>query len=189
VVFRRAVGRRSTRRRPGRAVVCDLPNVLRPIAVAGVAVCLTLAPVRVAAQAPNDVPAADNPTSAPQSPEAPGADAAPAESKDAGSRNLEVTGSQCEALSLGKAIKDLPGDAQVDAISFTDPPPVTYRLPDQRREAQTECSLRASGLAVRIDPKRKAIILLPSGTGSPELPNPKIRVSLKLGAEAAKPDQ
>jgi hypothetical protein len=186
VVFRRAVGRRSTRRRPGRAVVSELPTIARPFAVAGVAVCLMLSPTWVAAQAPNDVPAAE----APQNDDKPNDDkAGDDKAADPTTRKLEVTGPQCEALSLGKTIKDLPGDAQVDAISFTDPPPVTFRLPDQRREALTECSLRASGLAVRVDPKRKAIILLPSGTGSPELPNPKIRVSLKLGAEATKPDQ
>jgi hypothetical protein len=198
VVLRRAVGRRSTRRRPGRAVVSELPKVVRPIAVAGVAVCLTLSPALVAAQAPNDVPAAEaSPADEKPGDEKPGDDKAgddkakdaDAEPADPTTRKLEVTGPQCEALSLGKTIKDLPGDSQVDAISFTDPPPVTFRLPDQRREALTECSLRASGLTVRVDPKRKAIILLPSGTGSPELPNPKIRVSLKLGAEAAKPDQ
>lgn len=206
MVLRRAVGRRSTRRRPGGAVVFELPKVVRPIAVAGVAVCLTLAPAWVAAQAPNDVPAAeappgdDKPGDDKRGDEKPGDDKdksdddkaddkKPAADADPGTRKLEVTGSQCEALSLGKTIKDLPNDAQVDAISFTDPPPVTFRLPDQRREALTECSLRASGLTVRVDPGRKAILLLPSGTGSPEFPNPKIRVSLKLGAEAAKPDQ
>ena len=189
---------------------------MRPIAVAGVAVCLTLSPAWVAAQAPNDVPATeappredkrgdDKPGDDKAADEKPGDDKArddkdksaddkaddkePAADADPSTRKLEVTGSQCEALSLGKTIKDLPSDAQVGAISFTDPPPVTFRLPDQRREALTECSLRASGLTVRVDPGRKAILLMPSGTGSPEFPNPKIRVSLKLGAEAPKPDQ
>ncbi|MBV8169046.1 MAG: hypothetical protein JO021_19790 [Alphaproteobacteria bacterium] len=165
---------------------------------------MTLSPAWVAAQATNDVPAAKAaPGDDTASDDKPGddkddkdksddkaGDKKPAADADPSTRKLEVTGSQCEALSLGKTIKDLPNDAQVDTISFTDPPPVTFRLPDQRREALTECSLRASGLTVRVDPGRKAILLLPSGTGSPEFPNPKVRVSLKLGAaEPAKPDQ
>jgi hypothetical protein len=176
---------------------------VRPIAVAGLALCLMLAPGWAAAQAPAasdaqteapktdaDPPPADPPPADPPPAEtAPAETDAAAEPEDPTKRDLEVTGFQCEALSLGKTLKDLPADAQVDAISFTDPPPVTFRLPDQRREALTECSLRASGLSVRVDPARKAIILLPRDTGSPQLPNPKIRISLKLAGESAKPDQ
>jgi hypothetical protein len=195
VVLRRAVGRRSTRRRPGGAVVCGLSELVRPLAIAGVAIYLTLAPLAAAAQAPSSGdPQADAPKTEPAPTDAPRGEAAPAETdaaaepEDPTKRDLQVTGFQCEALSLGRLIKELPAESQVDAISFTDPPPVTYRLPDQRREALTECSLRASGLAVRVDPARKAIILVPRDTSSPQLPNPKIRISLKLAGEPPKTD-
>ena len=107
---------------------------------------------------------------------------------DNGARSLDLTPFQCEALALGKSIKDLPPDAQVEAITFTDPPPLTLQLPTQRREAITECNLRASGLTVRVDKTRNVITLLPSGTRSPELPNPMIKVTLKLAEGAPKPD-
>jgi hypothetical protein len=112
------------------------------------------------------------------------------ENKEApGTRNLDLTASQCEAVALGKPLKDLPPDARVEAVTFTEPPPITLRLPTQSREALAECSLRASGLTVRVDRSRNVITLLPSGTRSPELPNPTIKVTLKLGEEPAKPDQ
>ena len=112
------------------------------------------------------------------------------ENKEApGTRNLDLTASQCEAMALGKPLKDLPPDARVEAVTFTEPPPITLRLPTQSREALAECSLRASGLTVRVDRSRNVITLLPSGTRSPELPNPTIKVTLKLGEEPAKPDQ
>ncbi len=122
---------------------------------------------------------------------APSGDSEPAEAEpeEPGTRRLEVTGIQCEALALGKTIKDLPADAQVETITFTEPPPITFHLPEQRRESLTECSLRASGLTVRVDKSRNVITLLPSGTGSPELPNPKVKVVVKLSEEAAKPQQ
>jgi hypothetical protein len=112
-----------------------------------------------------------------------------AEPEEPGTKRLEVTGIQCEALSLGKTIKDLPSDAHIEAITFTEPPPITFHLPEQRRESLTECNLRASGLTVRIDKSRNVITLLPSGTGSPELPNPKVKVTVKLSEESPKPQQ
>jgi hypothetical protein len=105
-----------------------------------------------------------------------------------GTRNLDLTPFQCEAVALGKPVKDLPADAQVEAVTFTDPPPVTLQLPTQSREAVSECNLRASGLTVRVDKTRKVITLLPSGTRSPELPNPMIKVTLKLSEGASKPE-
>lgn len=163
---------------------------MRPIVVVGVVVCLTLPAVRAFAQspaagAPPETPAAEHDVAPADTPSADAKD----KDADAGAHALEVTGYQCELLSLGRAIRDLPADAQVDAISFTDPPPLTFRLPDQRREALTECSLRASGLAVRVDPNRKAIILLPRDAGSTQLPNPKIRISLKLAGEPPKSER
>ena len=108
---------------------------------------------------------------------------APADSDEPGIRRLEVTGFQCEAISLGKTIKELPEDARVETITFTEPPPITFRLPEQRRESLTECSLRASGLTVRIDKSRNVITLLPTGTGSPDTPNAKVKVVVKLAEE------
>ncbi|MBI3513625.1 MAG: hypothetical protein HY060_06125 [Proteobacteria bacterium] len=117
------------------------------------------------------------------------ADGQPAEPEEPGVRSLEVTGFQCEALAMGKSIKELPPDTQIESMSFVDPPPVTFRLPEQRRESLTECTLRASGLTVRVDKSRNVITLLPSGTGSPELPNPKVKLMLKLSEEPAKPEK
>jgi hypothetical protein len=97
-----------------------------------------------------------------------------------GTRSLDLTPFQCEALALGKPVKDVPEDAQIETVTFTDPPPVTLSLPTQSREAVTECNLRASGLTVRVDKRRNVITLLPSGTRSPELPNPSIKVTLKF---------
>jgi hypothetical protein len=109
-----------------------------------------------------------------------------AEPEEPGTRRVEVTGIQCEALALGKVIKELPPDAHVEVMTFIEPPPVTFHLPEQRRESLTECSLRASGLTVRVDKARNVITLLPSGTGSPELPNPKVKVMLKFSEEPQK---
>jgi hypothetical protein len=105
-----------------------------------------------------------------------------------GTRNLDLTAAQCEAMALGKPVKDLPPDARIEAVTFTEPPPITLRLPTQRREALAECSLRASGLTARFDRARNRITLLPYGTRSPELPNPTIKVTLKLGDDAQKPE-
>ena len=139
------------------------------------------------AQLPTDA-AADKPEAEPQPTAGETADTEPAEPEQPGVRNLEVTGYQCEALALGKLIKELPDNAQVESMSFLDPPPITFRLPEQRRESLTECTLRASGLTVRVDKSRNVITLLPSGTGSPELPNPKVKLMLKLSEEPAKPE-
>jgi hypothetical protein len=117
------------------------------------------------------------------------ADAEAGDAESPGFRRVEVTGYQCEALAMGRSIKDLPPDTKVEAISFTDPPPITYRLPEQRRESLTECTLRASGLSVRVDKSRNVITLLPSGTGSPEMPNPKVKLRLKLSEEPATPEK
>lgn len=106
-----------------------------------------------------------------------------------GFKHVEVTGFQCEAISLGKSIKDLPPDSRVDEITFTEPPPITYHLPEQRRESLTECSLRASGLTVRVDKTRNVITLLPTGTASPEQPNPKVKLMLKLSEEPSKSNE
>jgi hypothetical protein len=115
-------------------------------------------------------------------------DAAPAEAESPGTRSLDLTPSQCEAVALGKPIKDLPLETRVEAVTFTEPPPVTLQLPAQSREVRTECSLRASGLTARIDKSRNVITLLPTGARSPEFPNPTIKVTLKLNEEAAKPE-
>jgi hypothetical protein len=142
--------------------------------------------------------AAGNPARPRETAQAPeGADKAgeakePAEKEPAeapGTRNLDLTASQCEAMALGKPVQDLPPDARVEAVTFTEPPPITLKLPTQRREALAQCSLRASGLTARFDRSRNVITLLPSGTRSPELPNPTIKVTLKLGEDTAKPEQ
>jgi hypothetical protein len=113
----------------------------------------------------------------------------PADEDEPGTKSLEVTGIQCETIALGKTIKDMPPDTRVEAMAFGEPNPVSFELPEQSRRALTECALRASGLMVRVDKTRNIISLLPSGTRSPELPNPKIKVVLKLADGASKPEK
>jgi hypothetical protein len=115
-------------------------------------------------------------------------EAAPADAEPPGTRSLDLSPGQCEALALGKSLKELPPDSHVETVTFTEPPPTTLRLPAQSREALTECSLRASGLTVRVDKSRNIITLLPTGTRSPDLPNPTIKVTLKFSEAAAKPE-
>jgi len=115
-------------------------------------------------------------------------ESAPAEAEPPGTRSLDLSPSQCEALALGRSLKELPPEAHVETVTFTEPPPTTLRLPAQSREALTECSLRASGLTVRVDKSRNVITLLPTGTRSPDLPNPTIKVTLKFTEAAAKPE-
>ena len=159
--------------------------------MAAASVALQLATVDVArAEAVAQLPADERPDAARPGlgTAEPTGDADATEPEEPGTRRLEVTGIQCEALALGKSLKDLPSDAHVEAITFTEPPPVTFHLPEQRRESLTECSLRASGLTVRVDKSRNVITLLPIGTGSPELPNPKVKVMVKLSEEPQKPE-
>jgi hypothetical protein len=181
VAFRRGGDRARWRASLSGATPADIVDLRRCIAAAGVV--LQLASTSLArAEAVAQLPADEQKERARSGLEA-------AEPEAPGTRRLEVTGFQCEALALGKSVKDLPSDARVEAITFTDPPPITYRLPEQRRESLTECSLRASGLTVRVDKSRHVITLLPTGTGSPELPNPTVKVVVKLSEEPQKPEQ
>jgi hypothetical protein len=181
-----------------------MPGLLRCIAAAIIVLQVAGAGAGRAAASPSSLPQqAEAPDSgddrAPAAmplggdkPEPPGGDkpdeAAPAETEPPGIRSLDLSPSQCESLALGKPPKELPSEAHVETVTFTEPPPITFQLPAQSREALTECSLRASGLTVRVDKTRKVITLLPTGTRSPELPNPVIKVTLKFSEEAATPE-
>jgi len=174
-----------------------MPGLPRCIAAAIIVLPVTIMGAGRAAASPSGLPqwaAAPDPDDAPAPADAPPErgdkpdDAAPAEAEPPGTRSLDLTLSQCEALALGRPPRELPPEARVETVTFTEPPPVTLQLPAQSREAQTECSLRASGLTVRVDKSRNVITLLPTGTRSPELPNPFIKVRLKFGEAADKPE-
>lgn len=193
MAVRRGRDRAQLRGRLGGSVPADIRGVRRCLAAACLALHLVTAGVARAeaiAQLPAEQakPAGRSGGDPGGDPGAPAGAAESTEPGESGTHRLEVTGIQCEALSLGKSIKELPEDAHVETITFTEPPPVTFRLPEQRRESLTECSLRASGLTVRIDKSRNVITLLPTGTASPENPNAKVKVLVKLVEEApAKP--
>jgi len=176
-----------------------MPGLLRCIAAAIIVLQVAIAGVGRAAASPSSLPeqaeapdSGDGSAPAAAPPERAGDDkpdeAAPTETEPPGIRSLDLSPSQCESLALGKPLKELPSEAHVDTVTFTEPPPITFQLPAQSREALTECSLRASGLTVRVDKTRKLITLLPTGTRSPELPNPVIKVTLKFSEEAASPE-
>ena len=179
-----------------------MPSLAKRIAAAVLVLPLTVAsgaaagsptvPSQIAqsvapAEAAGDQPAAEPEAGAKDKAESPDADGKTGEAEPPGTRSLDLTPIQCESLALGRPLKDLPPDARIETITFTEPPPVTLKLPTQSREALTECSLRASGLTVRYDRARKVITLLPTGTRSPELPNPSIKVTLKF-TEGDQPD-
>ena len=174
-----------------------MPGLLRCIAAAIIVLLTTMTgagcAVASASSLPQQAQAPDRDGApAGTSPEHDGGDkpddAAPADAEPPGTRSLDLSPSQCEALALGKSLKALPAEAHVETVTFTDPPPITLQLPAQSREALTECSLRASGLTVRVDKSRNVITLLPSGTRSPDLPNPTVKVTLKFSEDAAKPE-
>ena len=174
-------------------------GLLRCIAIAIIVLPVTLVGAGRAAGSPSSLPqqaqardsgVAGEPAGTASDREAgdkPG-DEPPAEAEPPGTRSLDLSPSQCEQLALGKSLKELPPEAHVETVTFTEPPPTTLQLPAQSREALTECSLRASGLTVRVDKSRNVITLLPTGTRSPDLPNPTIKVTLKFSEAAAKPE-
>src|SRR5580658_9667044 len=132
-----------------------MPGLLRCIAAAIIVLPVTIAGAGRAAANPSGLPqraqasdsdGAREPAGVPadrDSADKPD-DAAPADAEPPGTRSLDLSPSQCEAVALGKALKELPPEAHVETVTFTEPPPITLRLPAQSREALTECSLRAS---------------------------------------------
>lgn len=181
MVFRHGRFRARLRVRLGGAGPADIRGLRQCLAAACLALHLVTSGV-ARAEAIAQLPADESKPSGRPSLAAPASPGA-TEPEEPGTRSLEVTSIQCEAISLGKSIKELPEDSRVEAITFTEPPPVTYRLPEQRRESLTECSLRASGLTVRVDKSRNVITLLPTGTQSPDNPSAKVKVMVKLVEE------